>query len=335
MVTSNDFQKAVDLINKANNVLLTTHTRPDGDACASIVAIHHALTALGKKPKTIFLSDVPEWYGFLFTEKVPVLGKDVTLEQLTRAQFADPDLLIIVDTNSYSQLPNLDDYLKHLGRPILIIDHHITGDGLGDVELIDTAASAAGLIVYDLLKFARWPITERIAQALFVAVATDTGWFQFGNTDARTFRDCADLVAAGADPAQIYHNLYQNFSHPRFKLMVAMLDSLELHLAGRYAAVQLARRDFERTGAAQTDTENLIDECRRIGTVEAAALFIELDDGRIRCSLRSRGAVDVRQIAQKFGGGGHNMAAGAYLPPPLDQAKDLIKTEIQNRLPHQ
>jgi phosphoesterase RecJ-like protein len=90
----------------------------------------------------------------------------------------------------------------------------------------------------------------------------------------------------------------------------------------------LSQQDFERTGAAHKDTENLIDECRRIGVVEVAALFVELKDGRIRCSLRSRGAVDVRQIAQKFGGGGHKMAAGTYLPAPLDNAKKLILDHV-------
>jgi phosphoesterase RecJ-like protein len=206
----------------------------------------------------------------------------------------------------------------------LVIDHHITADGLGDVELIDTTAAAAGLIVYDLLKCAGWPLTEKIARALFVAVATDTGWFHFANTDSRTLTVAAELTGAGAKPSQIYHDLYQNFSPQRFRLMAAMLTSLELHFDGRFAVVRLSRQDFERTGAAHKDTENLIDECRRIGAVEVAALFVELKDGRIRCSLRSRGAVDVRQIAQKFGGGGHKMAAGTYLPAPLDNAKKLI-----------
>jgi phosphoesterase RecJ-like protein len=114
--------------------------------------------------------------------------------------------------------------------------------------------------------------------------------------------------------------------------MVAMLSSLELHFEGRYAAQHLSQSDFERTGARHKDTENLIDECRRIGTVEAAALFVELRDGRIRCSLRSSGAVDVREIAQKFGGGGHKMAAGAYLPGPLQNAKQLIHDALAQQL---
>ena len=271
-------------------------------------------------------------YESLFSDNVPILGRDVTGDQLIQGQFTNPDLIIIIDTNSCSQLPGFEAYLKQNAKPVLVIDHHLTADSLGDVQLIDTSAAAAGLIVHDLFDFANWPVTEKIAHALFVAVATDTGWFRFSNTDSRTFRDCAGLIDAGANPSKIYHDLYQNFSPQRFKLMAAMLNSLELHFDGRFAAVQLSQQDFERTGAARKDTENLIDECRRIATVEVTALFVELPDGRIRCSLRSRGAVDVRQIAQKFDGGGHKMAAGTFLPPPLQNAKQLIHVELEKHL---
>jgi len=332
MVKSNDFKKAVELINKSGSILITTHSRPDGDACGCIAVMCDALAGLGKKVKSLMLSEVPEWYEFLFDEKVPLLGKDVQPEELMQGRFGEFDLIVIIDTNSYSQLPKFDEYLKGAGRPVLVIDHHETADSLGDVELVETDAAATALIVYDLLKYADWPVNEKMAEALFVAVATDTGWFQFGNTDSRVYRACAELIDAGAKPTKIYDNLYQNFSQSRFKLMAAMLNTLELHFDGRYAAQHLRVEDFERTGAAFKDTENLIDECRRIGTVEVAALFVELADGRIKCSLRSRGAVDVRTIAQKFGGGGHRMAAGFHLPGPLEEVKRLILKEVTARL---
>jgi len=328
-----DFQKAVDLINKSNNILLTTHTKPDGDACGCVTAMYDVLTTLGKKAQLILLSEVPEWYQFLFAQNVLVLEKDFTLHQLTQGQLAKTDLVIIIDTNSYSQLPKFDEFLKQNAQPVLVIDHHVTSDNLGDVELIDTSAAATALIVFDLLKYANWPLTEKIAQALFVAVAADTGWFQFSNTDARAYRTCADLIDAGANPAQIHHDLYQNFSHPRFKLMTAMLNTLELHLDGRFAAQQLLQADFKKTQASYKDTENLIDECRRLSSVEVAALFVELPDGRIKCSLRSKDPVDVRIIAQKFGGGGHKTAAGAHLSGPVENAKKLIMAEVQKYFP--
>jgi len=326
-----DFQKAVELIDKSSSVLLATHIRPDGDACGSVVAMYDALIALGKMVMPILPSELPEWYEFLFTKKPAILGEDVTVEQLKQGQFAHPDLIILVDVNSNNQLSKFSEYLKQNDKPVLVIDHHITNDGLGDVELIDTSAAATGLIIFDLLKHADLEITERIAQALFVAIATDTGWFRFNNTDSRVHRSCAELIDTGLNPMRIYHNLYQNFSPQRFKLMSAMLNTLELHFDGRFATQHLLQQDFEHTGAAYNDTENLIDECQRISTVEAAVLFVELPDGRVKCSLRSRGDIDVRKIAANFGGGGHTAAAGVHLSGPLENAKQLVFDALEEQ----
>ncbi len=325
MVNSSDFEKAVELISKSKDVLITTHTRPDGDACGAVLAMSETLSGLGKNAKILMLSEVPEWYGFLFEQKPAVLGEDTNIEQLKASQF---DLVILLDVNSSSQLPEFEEYLKQNDTPTLVLDHHVTSDGLGDVELVDTSAAATGLIVLELLKYAGWAISEKIARAIFVAIATDTGWFKFGNTDSRVHRACAELIEAGAESAKVYHRLYQNFSHQRFELMTAMLGTLELHLDGRFATQYLSQQDFERTGAAYSDTENLIDECQRISTIEAAALFVEGKDGRIKCSLRSKGAIDVSKIAQRFGGGGHKAAAGAHLDGPLENAKQLVLEQV-------
>ncbi|MHC4396917.1 MAG: DHH family phosphoesterase [Planctomycetota bacterium] len=332
MVGDNDFQKAVELINKSGSVLITTHTRPDGDACGSIVALADTLTSLGKEVTSILLSPLPEWYEFLFAEKPAILGEDVSIEQLKQGRFAEIDLIILIDVNSDNQLPGFAEFLKQNDKPVIAIDHHITNDGLGDIELVDKAAAAAGLIIFDLLKYADWTINKKIAQALFVSISTDTGWFRFSNTNSRVHRSCVELIDAGANPTKIYHDLYQNFSHQRLKLMTAMLGTLELHFDGRYASQHLQQKDFEQTGAAYKDTENLIDECQQIGTVEATALFVELKDGRIKCSLRSRGDVNVLDIARKFGGGGHTMAAGTHLQGPLEKAEKLIKAEFEKQL---
>lgn len=337
-MNNKQYQKAVDLINKSNSILVTTHTKPDGDAAGCCVALSEALLTLGKKVQILLLSPLPQWYCFLFEKKVPVLGQDITPENLSagwlgRSATADKfDLIIIVDTNSLSQLPKLENYLNQKPAPVLVIDHHATADGLGNVEIVDAHAPATSSIVFDLLKFARWPVTPKIAQALFVGIATDTGWFHFNNTDSAVLRTCAELADLGANPSQIYHSIYQSFSPQRSRLMTAMLNSIELHFDGRFATQSLSQQDFKNTGAKYEDTENLIDECQRIGSVEVSALFVELPDGRIRCSLRSSGAVDVCKIAQKFDGGGHPSAAGTYLPAPIDNAKMLILAEVKKTL---
>jgi len=332
MAREDVYQQATALIESSHSILVTTHTRPDGDACGCVAAITDVLRRTGRKVQPLLLSPLPQWYAFVFTEKVPVLGKDLQPEDLTRGTFADVDLVIIADTGSYSQLTGLENYLKQSGKPVLVIDHHITSDKLGRVEITDATAGAAGLILYEFLKYARWPITPTAAQALFVAIATDTGWFQLSNTDSRVYRSCAELVDLGVQPTKLYKQLYQNFPYERFKLMARMLNTLELHLDGRYASQHILRKDFAETGAAFEDTENLINECQRIGSVKVAALFIEQKDGRVRCSLRSRGEVDVSELAAKFGGGGHRMASGTFLPGPMENAKRLIFDEVARRL---
>jgi len=331
METEQIYTKALDLINKSRQILITTHARPDGDACASVVALAEALSYLNKNVELLFLSELPKWYEFLFEQKPPILGKDITAEQLSE-KYARLDLIIIADTNSSSQLPGLKNFLKQTDASVLVFDHHITSDGLGDVELIDTSAAATGLIVFEFFKQANWPVNKNIAKSLFIAIATDTGWFHFSNTDRRAFFAAAQLIEAGADPVKLYRQLFQNFTVARFKLMLTALNNLELDLDGRYACQHISQEDFRRRGAEYSDTENIIDECRRIATVVVAALFVEQQDGSFRCSLRSEGKVDVRKIAQKFGGGGHKMAAATFLEGPLENAKNLIKQEIQNQL---
>jgi phosphoesterase RecJ-like protein len=332
MVDETDFRKAVELINSSTEVLLTSHTRPDGDACGSVRAMRDSLTHLGKKAQVLFLSPLASWYEFLFDPKAPILGNDITKDQLHAGHFHDCDLVIIIDTNSYVQLPDFDQWLKNAGKKVLVIDHHVTGDALGDVEIIDTTAAATGEIVLDLVKYAGWPLTPPIAEALFVALSTDTGWFRFGNADSRIFHCAAELIDAGARPNLLYGKMYQNFSPQRMKLMIRMLERLELHFDGRVATQCIMRSDFDETGATGPDTESLIDECQRLTSVEVAALFVELADGGFRCSLRSKTDVDVRKIAQTYGGGGHKVAAGVNLPGPFDKAKQIVLTALAKQL---
>ncbi len=328
MISSTDFQKAVELINKSERIMITTHIKPDGDACGCVVAVCEALRAAGKDITPILPTAWPQWYEFLFAERPAILGEDVQVDDLKAGRPGQFDLIIVVDADSFSQLGKFEEFLKQNDKPVLVIDHHVTSDGVGDVKVIDSSAAAAGLVVFELLRYAGWKVTDQIAEALFVAVATDTGWFQFNNTDSRVHRTIAELIEAGARPTPLYDKLFHSFSQARFNLLVLLLNTLELHLDGRFATMQITQQDFQRTGTDYTDTENIINECHRIGTVRASAMFVELKDGRIRCSLRSRGAINVSEIATKFGGGGHKMAAGTYLPGPMENAKKLIFNEI-------
>ncbi|HOL88977.1 MAG TPA: bifunctional oligoribonuclease/PAP phosphatase NrnA [Anaerohalosphaeraceae bacterium] len=328
-----DFQKALQLIDSSRRIVVTSHIRPDGDACGCMRALMEALRRLGKEVHAFLLSPPASWYAELFGEKVPVLGNDLKPEDLAAKPWSETELVIVVDTNSIIQLPGLEGWLAERSKKkVLVIDHHITGDGLGDVQLLDAEAAAAGELVFDLFKAAGWPIAASAAEAIFAAISSDTGWFRFGNADSRIFRTAAELIEAGARPDVLYRLMYQSFSPARLRLMVRMLEHLELYEQERIASQYILRSDFEQTGAKGPDTENLIDECQRLKTVEAAFLLVELSDGRFRCSLRSKGKVDVRVIAQKYGGGGHTLAAGVTLQGPLEKAKEQMIQEITAQL---
>ena len=332
-----DFQKAIALIDSCSKALISTHVRPDGDGCGCMRAMMDALAGLGKQVCPLLLSPPASWYAGLFESAVPVLGNDITKQQLMDGVFEDCDLIILVDTNSMVQLPGLDLWLRKVRgqKPILVIDHHVTGDGLGDVQLVDPEAAATGEIVFGLFKAAGWPLTRPVVEAIFTAISTDTGWFRFGNADSRIFYAAAELINAGARPDVLSRRMYQSFSPSRLRLMVRMLEHLDLFEEGRIAIQYILRKDFDDTGASGADTENLIDECQRISTVETAVLLVELSDGRFRCSLRSKGEVDVRAIAQKYGGGGHILAAGVTLNGPLEAAKRLVLQDIKEQMSKQ
>jgi len=331
MITDTDFQKALELLTFSEKILFATHTRPDGDACGSVAAMQEVLKGLGKQTFYLLLSDMPKWYEFLFDKSPAVLNKSVNIEQIENGSAFDPELIVLIDVNSESQLPGLEQYVKNTQKPILVIDHHVTNDGLGTLELVDSSASAAGLIVFDFFKFAKFRITPSIAQALFVAVSTDTGFFQFANTDARTLDTASKLTTYGAKPDRIYNLMYNNFTPERFRLLTAALDSVKLYVDGKLAIQQLRSSDFEKASASIADTENFIDYCRKISSVQAVALLVELPDGRVKCSLRGSDDIDVSRIAQKFGGGGHKAAAGTRIDDNIENATKTIIAEFETQ----
>jgi phosphoesterase RecJ-like protein len=174
-----------------------------------------------------------------------------------------------------------------------------------------TQAAAAGEIVAELLQMWDVDLDSKIASALYVAIATDTGWFQFSNTRPYTLRLAAQLMEAGVDTDRMYQLIYQNERKERVALQTRAMESLELLEGDRLAVMRVTVKDFEETGANVPDTENLINIPLQIATVEVSLLFTEpLDFGPVRVSLRSKGQVDVARFAEKFGGGGHARAAG-------------------------
>ncbi|HEV2295735.1 MAG TPA: DHH family phosphoesterase [Tepidisphaeraceae bacterium] len=247
------------------------------------------------------------------------------------------DALIVIDTGTWSQLPGLEPRVAKFTKPKLVIDHHLTQQDWADQKLVVTEAAAAGEIVFELLEQWDVELDQPIATALFLAICTDTGWFQFSNTRPFTMHLAAELMEAGVDTDRMYQLLYQNERAERIALQARALQSLELLAGGKLAVITVTRDDFVQTKAAVPDTENLINLPLQIRTVEVSLLFTEpLDNGEkvgpVRVSLRSKGQVDVAKFAEQFGGGGHARAAGLKVDGAFAEVRERVVAAMMQRL---
>jgi len=301
-------QNVIDLIAPGSRVLILTHARPDGDALGSGVAMQIVLTAAGKRAQLALLSPWPGKYDFLVVPHAPLTAWE------RRVDFDEYDRIVIVDTCTYGQLEGLADQLDHHRDRIAVIDHHASRDPIGAVQWIDVNASACGQMVHRLIRQAGWPIGREVAEALLVAIATDTGWFRFSNTTPACLRLAADLLDFGLDANALYQRIYQNDTPQRVALQGEMLRTLQLFCGGRLVVVRITQDMYARTGSDPADTEGLIDVPQVIGSALVTVLLAERPaNAGMRVSFRSKGRVDVNAIAMQFGGGGHVRAAGAKL----------------------
>jgi len=325
-----NFEHAASMIRSARSVLLTTHVRPDGDALGSLAALRELIRCTANAEsrsctvETLLLSEPAEFYNFFLLEGYWLLGRQVSKDQIAAGYLDSFDLIIVADTRASRQLPDVAEALKKNSEKLLVIDHHLTGDITGACELIQTDACAAGEIIAALAKEMNWSLNPVAATALFVAVATDTGWFAFENCNETTFRLATEFIHAGAQPDLLYNQIYLNFPPARLKLLASTLGTLETHYNSRLAVIHITNEMLLQSGATRSLTENIVNAPGQIKSVIAFVLLIEQEDGSTRCSLRSKSHIDVNRIANHFGGGGHARAAGATLECPLDQAKAKI-----------
>ncbi len=314
---SEDFQTIVERLGSAGTFLVLTHARPDGDGLGTMAALVAAGRAAGKTAHMLVSDSVPPRYKFLFDTERPARADDF-------AKLADEsDLIVIVDTCAFAQLDGLTDALRARRNKIIVIDHHATADDVGSVQWIDTSAAAVGVMAGEIIESLDWPVDDHIAEALFAAVASDTGWFRFSNTDPRALRSAAGLIERGAQPDLIYNRIYQSDRPERLRLLQRALAGMELRCQNRLAVMTIHKSDFDAAGARANETENFINETLRIKTVEVAVLLVEGPDC-VRVSLRSREMIDVASIAARFGGGGHARAAGLRTEENLETAKQQL-----------
>jgi phosphoesterase RecJ-like protein len=323
-----DWTPLVRFIHANDHFVLMTHVRPDADGLGSQIALHEAITALGKLARVVIASPLPPRYQFLDPDRT-------LIERFTQAEarrFAECGAVIVMDTGTWNQLDEFGPFLQSLNVPKAVIDHHRTQDDLGGLQLVDTSAEATGRLAYELITALGVTLTPRIAQHLFMALALDTGWFRHPNTTHASFELAARLVAAGANPPPLYEQLFECATTARLKLLGIALERLAVVHQGKVAYTEILLKDYDATGAVPGDTEDLINYPRSIEGVEVALTFIEQPAGGTKISFRSRSLIDVSKLAEQFAGGGHRQASGARDPRPLPEARAAVLAALGEAL---
>jgi bifunctional oligoribonuclease and PAP phosphatase NrnA len=322
-----DWQPFVGLVRRHQRFLLTTHVRPDGDGLGSILALGEVLEQQGKQVRLLSLSNVPPRYHFLDPE-----GRIIRYQPPGDA-YRDAEAVVIMDTGTWNQLADFSAFLKGFQVPKAVIDHHPTQDlDLEALRLVDTSVEATGRLAFDAIQALGGRLSERAASNLFVALAMDTGWFRFPNTTPATFRLAAELEQAGAKPEILYDLLFEQNSLPRLKLTGLVLSRMQVSAGGQLAYTEILLPDYAATGARPPDTEDLINYTRSIMGVEVGVMFMEQFEGGVKVSLRAKSKVDVRRVAEQFGGGGHKLAAGAVVQGTIDEVKKRVLAAVEAAL---
>ena len=329
MIDVDPYCSMIESLSSARRVLITTHIRPDGDALGSTAAMALGLKAKGIAAHVLLLSHLPSKYAFIYRD-LGVAFSDLETTWPADVVMSEFDTLLVVDTGTWSQLPGVKDKLVGWTGKKLVVDHHLTQEDWADAKLVVTEAAAAGEIVAELLEQWGVTITAEIGRALYLAIVSDTGWFQFSSTRPYTLRLAARLIEAGVDTDTLYKLIYQNERAQRIFLQARAQASLQLLADNRLAVMTIRKEDFAATGAGPGDTEAVINVPLQIATVEVSILLNQpVDGGPARVSLRSKGGVNVANFAEPFGGGGHARAAGLKVDGDFDAAvKRVTETMV-------
>jgi phosphoesterase RecJ-like protein len=318
-MTNSKFEEIGRVLREQQRFAILSHVRPDGDALGSQLALALSLKELGKTVRVWNEDGMLEKYSFVpganLLSKPPSAPEDV-------------DVALALDTAIQNRLGNTLPAIR-AAKIWINIDHHPSNPGYGDIVYIDPTSPATGQIIFELIKSQNLPLTRQIAENLYVAISTDTGSFQYPNTTAHTFEIAAELVRAGVDVGRVSQQLYENFPRRRSELLRELLATMRFEAGGRVASFSLSLNLARQLGVLPEDTEGLIDHLRAIRGVIVAVFFEELPDGKVRVSMRSKSEdVDVRTICQKFGGGGHILAAGARVRGTLPEVRAKILEAI-------
>jgi phosphoesterase RecJ-like protein len=320
---TSDVEAVADAIRSHDRFLLVTHENPDGDALGSILAMKLALDALGKDSVMYLYGDAP----------LPAEYSFMPLDELRRELPEDwrERVLIALDCANESRLGPDPEPLVGASL-VLDIDHHHDNSRFGTLNLIVPNASSTGEVLRDLFAELGVELTPDLAEALYIALVTDTGRFQYSNTTAKSLRLAAELVEAGADIHRIFQGVYETVQFAKLKLLARALERAQIYDGGRLVVSYLLRGDFADIGAAEAYSEGIIDYLRAVEGADMAALIREpprSDGPTHRVSLRaSNDELDVSAIARKSGGGGHRQAAGFSSDDSVEEITEFIQREF-------
>jgi phosphoesterase RecJ-like protein len=322
--TTNDLQAVADALRTHDRFLLVTHENPDGDALGSLLATKLALDSLGKDSAMYLYGDAPLPREYLF----------MPLEELRREppEDAADRVLVALDCANERRL-GPDTTLLERAPLKLDIDHHHDNSRFGDLNLVVGDASSTAEVLRDVFAELDVELTPEIAEALYIAVVTDTGRFQYGNTTPKALRLAAELVEAGADVHRVFQGIYESVEFAKLKLLARALERAQVYEGGRLVVSYLLRSDFTDLNVAEAYSEGIIDYLRAVDGAEMAALIREppkRDRPARRVSLRaSSDELDVSAIARKSSGGGHRQAAGFSSDASVEEITDFIHREFR------
>ena len=315
------FEQIGQALREGGRFAVLSHVRPDGDALGSQLALGLSLKRLGKDVRIWNEEGMLEKYSFL---------PSANLLTKPPADPEDVDVAIALDTAIQNRLGTALPAVRS-AKVWINIDHHPSNPGYGDLVYINPKAPATGQILFELIRSEKLPIDAAIAENLYVAISTDTGSFQYPNTTARTFEMAAELVRAGVDVGRVSQLTYENYPRRRAELLRDLLGTMRFEANNRVASFSLSLATAKKLGVLPEDNEGLIDHLRAIHGVIVAVFFEELADGKVRVSMRSKSeTVNVCAICEKFGGGGHVLAAGARLRGALGEVEKKILEEVRD-----
>jgi phosphoesterase RecJ-like protein len=322
-MTSSTFDEIGRILRENQRFAILGHVRPDGDALGSQLALALSLQALGKEVRVWNEDGMLAKYSFL--PRAELLTKPPSTAE-------DFDVAVALDTAIQNRLGTTVAAIRS-AKIWINIDHHLSNPGYGDVTYVDSSAPATAEIIFRLIKSQRMPLDRDIAENLYAAISTDTGSFQYPKTSAHTFEIAAELISTGLDVGDLSQQLYENYPRRRLELLRELLRTMRFQQEGRVASFSLSLKTATDLGVLPEDNEGLIDHLRAVRGVIVAVFFEELLDGKVRVSMRSKtGAVDVCAICQKFGGGGHTLAAGARVRGTLPEVEGRVLAEVCTRI---